>query len=178
VYHSTLGSRVIKKKKKKKSTCTPLDASGFRVQNSGCRVQGSGCRVQDSGFRVQGSGFRVQGAGFRVQGSGFRVQGSGSRVQGSGCKVQGSGFRVQGSGCTASFYKKGVEETELVRETHLRRRRISVRGRKSRGGKPLSRTCAYAERKNVCLHRFFYSARGRVIFHGIASAVRRSAGSA
>ena len=51
VYHSTLGSRVIREEERR--------------------------RVQGSGFRVQGSGFRVQGSGFRVQGSEFRVQGSG-----------------------------------------------------------------------------------------------------
>ena len=43
LYHSTLGSRVIKKTK----------GSGFRVQGSGYRVQGSGYRVQGTGFRVQ-----------------------------------------------------------------------------------------------------------------------------
>jgi len=55
VYHSTLGLRVIKKKKR---------------EGSESRVQGFGCRVHGSGFRVQGSWFRVQGSGFRVQGSG------------------------------------------------------------------------------------------------------------
>ena len=57
LYHSTLGLRVIKKKKKH-----------LRVLVFGLRVQGSGWRVQDSGFRVQGSGFRIQDSGFRVKG--------------------------------------------------------------------------------------------------------------
>ena len=122
VYHSTLGSRVIKKKKDLwravcadasppascfmlhvsyfmlQASCSSLQASGFMLQGSGFRVQGSGFRVPGSEFRVQGSDFRVPGSGVRVQGSGFRVQGSGFRVPGSGFRVLGSGFRVPGSG--------------------------------------------------------------------------------
>ena len=51
LFHSTLGSSVIKKQTKS------LD------RQDTCRL-----RVQGSGFRVQGSGFRVQGSGSRVQG--------------------------------------------------------------------------------------------------------------
>jgi len=47
VYHSTLGLRVIKKKR------------GFRVSGFGFRVSGLGFRVSGLGFRVSGSGFRV-----------------------------------------------------------------------------------------------------------------------
>jgi len=61
VYHSTLGWRVIKKKKTKVG-CQHL----LSLQGAGFRVQGAGCRVQGAGFRVQGSGCRVQGLGFRV----------------------------------------------------------------------------------------------------------------
>jgi len=63
VYHSTLGLREIKKKKKR---------SGFRAQGL---AFGAGFRVQGSGFRIPGSGFRVQGSGFR--GWGFKSRGSG-----------------------------------------------------------------------------------------------------
>ena len=114
LYHSTVGLRVIKKKKKK------VQVPGFRVQGSGFRVQGSWCRVQDSGFRGLGSGRNVKrfrgGLVFKarrllyhstlglivlkkkkkkkVQGSGFRVQGSGFRIQGSWCR--GLGVRPKG----------------------------------------------------------------------------------
>ena len=90
LYHSTLGSRVIKKKEKKRQL-SPLR----RVPFSGT-VQGSGFRVRGSGFRVQVSGFGVRGSGLRVQGSGFRVQGSGFRVRDLTFRVQGSEFGVQG----------------------------------------------------------------------------------
>jgi len=60
LYHSTLGLRVIKKKR-----------LGVGAATLACRFEGVGFRVQGLGFRVQGSGFRVQGSGFRVQGSGF-----------------------------------------------------------------------------------------------------------
>jgi len=93
VYHSTLGVRVIKKKK---------------------QVQGSGFRVQDSGFRVQGSGFRVQGSGFRVQGSGFGVQGSGFRVE---CLLKFQ-QRLQCSRHPASEKKENY--SNVVEDCHLR----------------------------------------------------------
>ena len=70
VYHSTLGLRVIPKKKVSGlGLRTSLLRAAFGFGDQGLRV-----KVQGSGFRVQGSGFRVQGSGFRVQGSGFRVQ--------------------------------------------------------------------------------------------------------
>ena len=62
LYHSTLGLRVIKKKKFLR--CEP--ALRFRLQ-------GLGVGVWDAGFRVQGSGFRVQGSGFGVWGAGCGV---------------------------------------------------------------------------------------------------------
>ena len=61
LYYSTLGSRVITKKKR------------FGIQGLGLLVWGLGMRMQGLWCRVQGPGFRVQGLGFRVQGSGFRV---------------------------------------------------------------------------------------------------------
>jgi hypothetical protein len=63
VCHSTLGWRVIKKKKKKGKACleSKVEAQGLPPQSSGFRVQGAGLRVQGPGFRVQSSGFRVQG---------------------------------------------------------------------------------------------------------------------
>ena len=45
VYHSTLGLRVIKKKK---------GCCAVRAQGAWCRVQGSGCRVESAGLKVQG----------------------------------------------------------------------------------------------------------------------------
>ena len=61
VYHSSLGLRVIKKKKEGEAhlhfRLFRVEGSGFRVL--GCRVPGLGCRVQGLGFRVQDLGFRV-----------------------------------------------------------------------------------------------------------------------
>ena len=80
LYHSTLGSRVLKKKKKY------LRLLGVPI----------GIPLVPKRLPARaGSGFRVQGAGFRVQDSGCRVQGAGFRVQGSGCTIQGKGGRVQ-----------------------------------------------------------------------------------
>ena len=59
LYHSTLGLRVIKKKKY--FSCVVLWGLGFRVQCSGF------------GFRAWGLAFRVQYSVFRVWGLGFRV---------------------------------------------------------------------------------------------------------
>ena len=82
--HSTLGSRVIRKKEegspapggdpRPRPICPlPLPVAGFRVQSSGFRVQGSGFRVQGSEFRVQGAEFRIEDLGFEVSGFGVRV---------------------------------------------------------------------------------------------------------
>ena len=84
LYHSTTGSRVIKKKKDEcKEDLLPrrhdlLLAAPILLLNCPEPVEpnlfrGLGFGVQGSGFRVHGSGFRVQVSGFRVQGSGFRV---------------------------------------------------------------------------------------------------------
>ena len=78
LYHSTLGSRVIKKKEKfRGSHHTQLaNSCSFecaRVLNAMGLVHGVGFRVQGSGFRVSGLGWRVWGLGFRVQGSWFRA---------------------------------------------------------------------------------------------------------
>ena len=82
LYHSTLGSRVTKKKKKSEDLRC---GSGARVSGAGCRVWGLGCRVEGFGFprvntyvAVKGSGFRVQGAEFGVEG--FRVSGFGFNI--------------------------------------------------------------------------------------------------
>ena len=58
MYHSTLGLRVIKKKKERNHAAH----GGDEVEEEGL------------GFGVCGLGFRVQGAGFRVWGLGFRVE--------------------------------------------------------------------------------------------------------
>ena len=86
VYHSTLGWRVIKKKKK---SAHP----SFRLQPFASRASGFGFRVQGL-FRVSGFGFRVSGFGFRVSGFGYRVSGIGSRVSGFGFRDSGFGFTV------------------------------------------------------------------------------------
>ena len=78
LYHSTLGSRTIKKKKNdgpgvERVHC-PLEgpvvvaADRHHVALLEGRVHGVGFRfmVQDLGFRVHGSEFRVYGSGFRV----------------------------------------------------------------------------------------------------------------
>jgi len=126
VHHSTLGLRVIKKKKK----------LGFRVRSSAaapfakCAVNpSSSCQrgryftlsvrltAERRGNPREGSASQGQNLAFTVlfvpcsprsqsarstrqapEGVGFRVQGSGFRVQGSRFRVQGLGFRVQGSG--------------------------------------------------------------------------------
>jgi len=99
LYHSTLGLRVIKKKKKKGlGLCRWVV---LLVRSSGCR--GSGVRDLGSGFQVSGSEFRVSGVrvldcGFRVSGFGFRV-GCWASVFGFrvfGFWIPGSGFRVSG----------------------------------------------------------------------------------
>ena len=79
LYHSTLGSRVIKKKKK--------------------RREGSGwgrCRVKGLGFRVQGLGSLTPRLRFWVQDLGSRVVGRAVDGAGAGLRVQGLGFRVWG----------------------------------------------------------------------------------
>ena len=65
LYHSALGLRVIKKKKK---------CRGKRARRKTFRVQTVVFGIQGSGFRVQGSGFRVPVSGFRVQGSGLKAR--------------------------------------------------------------------------------------------------------
>ena len=77
VYHSTLGSRVIKKKKKK---------SMFRVSGFGFRASGVGFRASGVGSRVSGLGSRVSGLGSRASGLGFRAS----------CFVSGFGLRDEG----------------------------------------------------------------------------------
>ena len=77
LYHSTLDSRVEKRKKKGEGELAArhggradLRAPLFRVQTSG----GRGVRVWGLGFGVWGVGFRVQGSGLRLQASGFGDQ--------------------------------------------------------------------------------------------------------
>ena len=111
VYHSTLGLRVIKKKKRSllpflrfrwwshfgQHSAHSIKISKIRKrrdeitgrpvgQGAECRVQGAGCRVQDAGCRVQGAGCRVQGAGCRVQGvgvsTGVEVEAGVERLEG------------------------------------------------------------------------------------------------
>ena len=72
MYHSTLGLRVMKKKKLKGCAGRSVREVPGRAPARG----GWGFEAWGSGFRVQGLGFRAWGLGFRVQGLGFRVQGS------------------------------------------------------------------------------------------------------
>ena len=122
--HTTLGWRVIKKKK------SPMTGEGAaeRVdhvlirrclsnRDPPVRVGGHvrsifqapflqkgeyrGLAATPAGERAPASapaGCRVQGSGCRVQGAGCRVQFSDFRVQGAGFRVQGPGSRVQDSG--------------------------------------------------------------------------------
>jgi hypothetical protein len=95
LYHSTLGSRVVKKKKRQ--TWRAL----FQMRGERPYIPAASVADALQGFRVHGQGFRVKGSRSSVQGQGFRVQGSGSRVQGQGFRC--SGFRLQGpTHCTAS----------------------------------------------------------------------------
>ena len=100
-YHSTLGWRVIKRKKHEglerafqpqRSVCgyqslPVLYAVCFRIQRLEFRVEGLRSRVYGLGFGVQGSGFRVWGLGFGVYGLWFMVYGLWFMVYGSGFMV-------------------------------------------------------------------------------------------
>jgi len=66
VYHSTLGRRVIKKKKKTHHEVQRAEENrALRLPLLLTRSLGVP-ELHPLGFRVQGSGFRVQGLGFRV----------------------------------------------------------------------------------------------------------------
>ena len=112
MYRSTLGSRVIMKKKKITTLQAGLACRGMPITTPQagrvvCLVGLEGdareggreraCvlhrRRWVSEVAVQGSGFRVQGAGCRVQGAGFRV-----RVEASGFRVGGGLDYVRGPG--------------------------------------------------------------------------------
>jgi len=70
VYHSTLGLKVIKKKKKDVSFAFFIldkTGTGFGVSGCGIRVSGFGIRDPGSGFRDPGSRFQVPGFGVRDQ---------------------------------------------------------------------------------------------------------------
>jgi len=71
VYHSTLGLRVMKKKK----------SLGFRVSGSRFRVPGCGFKVSGLGDWVQGFGFLFSGSRFRVLGFWFKVWGFSPRFE-------------------------------------------------------------------------------------------------
>ena len=66
VYHSTLGLRVIKKKKRKQ-----FQELWWACRRTVLRMECSGCMVL--GFRVEGLGLRVWGQGLRVKSLGCRV---------------------------------------------------------------------------------------------------------
>jgi len=68
VYPSTLGLRVIKKKKGEDQASDVVQVHQEPPQTAGLA------------FSVRGLGYEVQGSGFRVQGSGFRVQRRGKAV--------------------------------------------------------------------------------------------------
>ena len=114
VYHSTLGSRVIKKKSKyrKRLGCQGAAAPPSSETGPAAPAAGPSLRPAATGRPdpVQGSGSRVQGPGSRVQGPGSRVHCSGSRVQGSGSRAQGPGSRVQGSLPSSSDLFKAQHE--------------------------------------------------------------------
>ena len=111
-YHSTLGSRVIKKKTEVQGSGCMVQGEG--VQGVGCEVQGVGCMVPSfSGFGFMAAGVRftqkrrwlgrrgatlrgtpVPRAARRGGGVGFRVQVLGSGVSGLGFEVWSLGFGV------------------------------------------------------------------------------------
>ena len=80
LYHSTVGPRVMKKKKTAGQRRTFRAGFGFRVSGFGFRVSGIGFRVSD--FEGSGFGFRFLGLRSRVSSIGVGVRGSGvgSRV--------------------------------------------------------------------------------------------------
>ena len=100
MYHSTLGGRVIRNKKRAgtgrwcliQGLCFTFKGSGFGFKVLGLRlwVSGFGFRVLGFGFLVSGFGFRVSGFGF--SGFRFRFSVSGFRVSGFGFQVWGLGF--------------------------------------------------------------------------------------
>ena len=72
VYHSTLGLRVVKKKREfRVGGLREDDSVGSQRQE----VEGPCHTEEASRFRIQDSVFRVQSSGLKVQGSGFRVSG-------------------------------------------------------------------------------------------------------
>jgi len=94
VYPSTLGLRVIKKKKKNLAVLVVVD----RAQSRG-RVGRQ--RLGELAVGVVGHGSQPRGRVHLLEGSrvdvACRVWGAGCRVQGVGCRVQGVGCRVCGS---------------------------------------------------------------------------------
>ena len=74
LHHSTLGLRVIKKKKMESGAYRGLPPfEGFRVSGFGFRVSGFRFRVSGFRFRVSGFRFRVSDLGFQVSGFGFKL---------------------------------------------------------------------------------------------------------
>jgi len=81
VYHSTLGSRVIKRRK----SHAMLNEAFVPAIPTWCRVWGLGFGVWGLGFGVWGLGFGVWGLGFRISVFGFRISGFGFRACGVWC---------------------------------------------------------------------------------------------
>jgi len=111
VYHSTLGLRVIKKKRRVVPILLAIATGDDAMPSSGSgegkfvstlplqyHAEGVGFRVQglSSQFGVQGSMFGVYCLRFKVYGPWSRIKGLGSRVEGLGSRVKVVGCRVQG----------------------------------------------------------------------------------
>ena len=120
VYHSILGWRAIKKKKKKHRVFGVRPRREIPLQRDSTRSLSLSLSLSLTHTHTQthtntqalslsppvwsevdlGRSHPRSSLVRRVQGAGFRVQGAGCRVQGAGCRVrfQGPEFRVQGAG--------------------------------------------------------------------------------
>ena len=110
MYHSTLGWRVMKKKRKKS-----VQGSGSFWLITTSVLSGVSHTCQKKNM------FRVQGAGCRVQGAGFRAQGAGCRAWGSGCRSVS--MQTEKHACVQTVRWTRFEESRDTRQgywTHIR----------------------------------------------------------
>ena len=132
MYHSTLGVRVIKKKKNPKPGTDLHGCRSLQVRPDSWKSRSTSATSTEPGTSplsseygthktvtagfwpwpsrpatstpVRCSGFRVSGFGFRVSGIGYWVSGFGFRVSGFGFRVSGFGYRVSGIGHRVSGF--------------------------------------------------------------------------
>ena len=95
-----------------KSSCRPLQATGWRLQATGNKLQAA---VQATGYKLQATGYKVQAAGCKLQSAGYKRQAAGNRLQATryrpqvtdplqatGYKLQATSHRLQAS-CLGFF---------------------------------------------------------------------------